>query len=91
MAGEPVASEEMLKLVIVILDSLKKALADGKITILDLPKLAPVIVALRKAMPDAKKIAAELKDLDPAGAEALLGLVGEVVEKIFDLFMPSQS
>jgi hypothetical protein len=77
-------SREMLELVAVLAEALKEAKADGKINVFDLPKLAPVIPALRSAVEKSELIPAELKDLDKDELTELLTLTVDAVMKLLD-------
>lgn len=55
---------------------------NGKIDIFDTPKLVPVGQALRVAVEGYKEIPAEIKDLDLAEAQRLLGETLDAVMKL---------
>lgn len=77
-------SKDLLKLVVVMADAFKAAKADGVINIFDLPKLAPVIPALKAAVENASLVPMELKELDIAETAELLELAVSALTKILD-------
>lgn len=76
------ACKSVLSLVLISIDAVEKAKADGKINLLDLPKLAPVIGALKDAIGAAKLVPEELKDLDATEISELFELLTQVVMRL---------
>lgn len=84
-------TQDVIQLIRVLAKAMSDAKADGHINILDMPKLAPVLIALKAAVDGSDKIAGEIKaasgDLvtlttlltDSVGA--MLSLVDAVVKK----------
>lgn len=56
-------TQELLALLPVLAEQLKKALADGQLNVFDIPKFFPVIASARLAFEGARDIPEELKDL----------------------------
>jgi len=84
-------TREVIQLVNVLAKAMKDAKADGKINVLDAPKLVPVLVALKAAVDGSDKIKGEIAkagdDLATMSAllseavDAMLGLVAAVASK----------
>lgn len=82
---------DVIQLVRVLATAMSAAKSDGKIDIFDVPKLAPVILALKAAVDGSDKIALELKaashdlatlsSLLSDSVTAMLALVDAVVKK----------
>jgi len=91
MATVAKETREVIQLVRVLAKAMKDAKADGRIDILDAPKIIPVLVALKAAIDGSDKIAAEIKasgdDLATMSAllseamDAMLALVDAVAKK----------
>lgn len=78
MAADITQTREALAVLGALAKGIKDAKADGVINWLDLPKLAPLIVALRAAVDKADQIPAEIKAAS-ADPEAMASLVSEVM------------
>lgn len=84
-------TREVIQLVNVLARAMKEAKADGKINVLDAPKIIPVLVALKAAIDGADKIKGEIAhagdDLATMSAllseamDAMLALVDAVAKK----------
>jgi hypothetical protein len=84
-------TQDVIALIRVLAKAMSDAKADGKINILDMPKLAPVLIALKAAVDGSDKIAGEIKaaqgDLEALttlltdALGAMLALVDAVVKK----------
>ena len=82
---------EVIALIKVLAKAVSDAKADGKINILDMPKLAPVLIALKAAVDGSDKIAGEIKaasgDIETLttllteALGAMLALVDAVIKK----------
>ena len=84
-------TQDVIQLIKVLAKAMSDAKADGKINILDMPKLAPVLIALKIAVDGSDKIAGEIKaasaDLETLttlltdSLAAMLALVDAVIKK----------
>jgi hypothetical protein len=84
-------TQDVIQLIRVLAKAISDAKADGHINILDMPKVAPVVVALKVAVDGSDKIKAEIKaasvDLTTLttllsdSVTAMLALVDAVVKK----------
>lgn len=63
-------------------ETIKAAKADGKVTLLDLPKLAPLVPAGLEALRGSELIPAELKDLSKEEAGELMAKTADAVVKL---------
>ena len=84
-------TQDVIALIRVLAKAMSDAKADGKINILDMPKLAPVLIALKAAVDGSDKIAGEIKaasgDIETLttllteALGAMLALVDAVIKK----------
>jgi hypothetical protein len=84
-------TQDVIQLIKVLAKAMSDAKADGKINILDMPKLAPVLIALKAAVDGSDKIAGEIKaasgDIETLttllteALGAMLALVDAVIKK----------
>lgn len=84
-------TQDVIQLIKVLAKAMSDAKSDGKINILDMPKLAPVLIALKAAVDGSDKIAGEIKaasgdltlltTLLTDSLTAMLALVDAVVKK----------
>lgn len=84
-------TQDVIQLIRVLAKAMSDAKADGKINIFDMPKLAPVLIALKVAVDGSDKIAGEIKaasaDLETLttlltdSLGAMLALVDAVIKK----------
>ena len=91
MASIAKETQDVIQLVRVLASAMASAKADGKIDIFDVPKVAPVILALKAAVDGSDKIKSELKAasdnietltaLLSDSVMAMLALVEAVVKK----------
>lgn len=77
-------TKELLHFVMVVADAMKESNKDGKINFFDIPKLIPIVPALRQAVDGAKLVPEELKDMDPVEAADLAKMMSEALVKIVD-------
>jgi len=77
---------EVLDSVEVMVEQYKAAIADGSINLFDLPKLLPIIVALKDAAQGLSMVPEELKDLDEEEMAELFGKIAGIASQIIDLF-----
>ena len=71
---------DVIVLAAVLADDLQKANADGKISIMDLPKFFNLLGPARAAMTGIKDVAAELADLDEAEFAGLADNIAELID-----------
>jgi hypothetical protein len=91
MASVAKETQDVIQLIRVLAKAVSDAKADGHINILDMPKLAPVLLALKAAVDGSDKIQAEIKaasvdlatltELLTDSLSAMLALVDAVVKK----------
>lgn len=91
MASIAKETQDVIQLVRVLASAMSAAKADGKIDIFDVPKVAPVILALKAAVDGSDKIKGEIKaasdnletltTLLSDSVMAMLALVEAVVKK----------
>jgi hypothetical protein len=84
-------TQDVIALIRVLAKAISDAKADGHINILDMPKVAPVLIALKAAVDGSDKIAGEIKaasgdltllsTLLTDSLTAMLSLVDAVVKK----------
>jgi len=63
---------ELVSVLRVLGECLKKAREDGEMNIWDIPKFAPMISAGRKALEDSEQVKLEIKDLDEEETQQIL-------------------
>lgn len=82
-------TKELISMISVLADCLKEAKKDGKINLFDIPKLAPMIPAIRDGLNGAEAIKLEVKDLSVDEISELLSLsvsaVYALVSAIFEI------
>jgi hypothetical protein len=76
---------EVLDLIEGLIDALVAAKADGKIDWKDIPKFAALWSKLQKAAADIHLVADEIKDIDGAEAQALIGRIMTMIPKVIGL------
>jgi hypothetical protein len=76
---------EVLDSALVLVEQYKAAMANGQIDVFDIPKLVPVMKAIRSAVEGGSLIPSELKELDDQEIEALFAKITEVVDAIISL------
>lgn len=76
---------EILDVIEGLIDALAAAKADGKIDWKDIPKFAALWTKLQKAAADLQLVAAEIKDIDGAEAQALIGRIMVLIPKVIGL------
>jgi hypothetical protein len=81
---------EVLDAVEVMIEQYKSAMADGSINLFDIPKLLPIIVALKDAAQGLSLVPEELKDLDEEEMAELFGKVAGIATMLIDLFKVEQ-
>lgn len=70
---------DVLNLVEELINDTKVALADGKITIADLPKFLPALVLTKDAVIGAQNIPAEFSSLTSEDIQALVAKLAEII------------
>jgi hypothetical protein len=84
MATVAKETREVIQLVKALAKAVSDAKADGVINILDVPKVAPVIIALKAAVDGSDKIAGEIKAAGDS-IETMSALLSEAVLAMLEL------
>lgn len=84
MATVAKETREVIQLVKVLAKAVSDAKADGVINILDVPKIAPVIIALKAAVDGSDKIVGEIKEAGDS-IETMSALLSEAVLAMLEL------
>lgn len=84
MATVAKETREVIQLVKALARAVSDAKADGVINILDVPKVAPVIMALKAAVDGSEKISGEIKAAGDS-VETMTALLSESVLAMLDL------
>jgi hypothetical protein len=80
-------SKEVIQSLLKLAETLEAVMADGKVSITDIPKIVPLFVSLKSALEGAKLVPSELKDLTEDETKELMDLSVQAVLKLATVIM----